>query len=464
MRWLVLVAVLAACGPKHTRSTPGGNGVPWASSGIDWSKPPGVADTPAAVPAITERKVGDVRVLVVENHRLPFVAITAVNLEAGGRADNYPHPGLAGLTLDVLTEAAPAHPGIRLDSSIATDYASVQVVAKRDDAAKAGALLVDMLRKPVFDAALVDRVRARRVSVLHEREARQRTIAGQAFDGTVFFGHPYRLPADGMADDVAKLSFVQVLGFHTEAYGPNVLTLVIVGDVNAATVDAIAGGFNGWKGGPRTTLPAIAIPRFPPKLSYVDIPGAKETVALVGVQGQKAGEATQVAADVENTLVGGGPGSRLDKKLEDELKITTGAGASFWRGQYAGSWSVAATFPTARTGEGLQAVLGEIANARGADASDDEIARAKQQLARALATQFETAAGTARALERMAGRRLPADWYTNYVAALPKVSAADARAAVSAMWKQPTIVVAGDWAKVKDDVGSLGYTVAPYTP
>lgn len=454
----------SACGPKHTTTTAHDDGVPWARSGIDWSKPPAVAETPTTTPPITERKVGDVRVLVVENHRLPVVAITAVNDEAGGRTDNYPHPGLASLTLEVLAEAAPAHPGIRLDTAIATDYASVQVLARREDAVRASAVIADMLRKPAFDNAVVDRVRARRVAVLRERETRQRTIAGQAFDGTVFFGHPYRLPADGTAEDVAKLTFLQVLGFHTSYYGPKQLTLVITGDVDAAAINGIAGAFAGWTAKPQPALPALAVPHFGPKLSYVDIPGATQAVVLIGAQAAKAGEPTQVAADVENVVLGGGPGSRLDAQLEQKLAITTGAGSSFWHGHYAGSWSVAATFPTKRAGEGLRAVLAEIERARSADASEAEIVRAKQMLARALVQQFETTAGTARALERMVGLRLPADWFASYLGALPMVTAADARSAVAATWKQPTIVVAGDWAALKDDLASMGYTVTPYTP
>ena len=463
MKALIVVSLaIAACGPKH--APPHDNGVPWGRSGIDWSKPPAVAETPATVPAITERKVGDIRVLVVENHRLPFVAITAVNDEAGGRTDNYPHPGLAGLTLDVLAEAAPAHPGIHLDTAIATDYASVQVVARREDAFKASALIANMLSKPVFDDKVVDRVRVRRVATLRERESRQRTIAGQAFDGTVFFGHPYRIPADGTADDVAKLTFLQVLGFHTSFYSPKQLTLVIAGDVDAAAINGIGAAFANWSAKPQPALPALAVPHFAPKLSYIDMPGATQSVVLVGAQAAKAGESTQIAADVENMVLGGGPGSRLDAQLEQKMAITTGAGSSFWRGHYAGSWSVAATFPTQRTGEGLKAVIAEIEKARGADASDAEIARAKQTLARALGQQFETTAGMARALERMVGLRLPADWFTSYLAALPGVTAADARSAVAATWKQPTIVVAGDWAKLKDDLAGMGYTVTPYTP
>ena len=321
-----------------------------------------------------------------------------------------------------------------------------------------------VLTKPVFDRGLFERVKARRVGALREREARQRTIAGQAFDGVVFAGHPYRNPAEGTAKDVEKRTLAEIEEAYRGSYGTKHLTLVIVGDVNAADVDAIAGGFAGWAEGKPYSITGATVAKVAPKLAYVDVPGAKEAVVLVGNQAQKAGEANQVAADVENTLFGGGPGSRLDRKLEDEMAITTGAGASFWRGYWAGSWSVAATFPTARASEGLRAVLEEIEKARTAAASDEEIARAKQALGRALATQFETTAGTARALERMAGLHLPADWYSKYLAALPGVTPEAARAAVSDRWAQPTIVVAGDWSKLKDEVGSLGYTVTPYVP
>ena len=93
-----LLAAIAACG---SRSTPArtDDGVPWASSAVDWSRPPARLAVPRwQPPAISELTLASgVRVLLVENHRLPLVAVSVVNTSAGGVADA---PGLASLTAD----------------------------------------------------------------------------------------------------------------------------------------------------------------------------------------------------------------------------------------------------------------------------------------------------------------------------------------------------------------------------
>ena len=93
------------------------------------------------------------------------------------------------------------------------------------------------------------------------------------------------------------------------------------------------------------------------------VPDAATTVVLVGTPSDPGGAPGQLAGDLANLMLGGGPDARLDKTLHDKLKVTLGAGSSYWRGQLAGSWSVAASFPTERTTEGLRATLDEIAKA-----------------------------------------------------------------------------------------------------
>ncbi|NVB85734.1 MAG: insulinase family protein, partial [Kofleriaceae bacterium] len=169
----------------------------------------------------------------------------------------------------------------------------------------------------------------------------------------------------------------------------------------------------------------------------------------------------RLAADVANAVLGG-IGSRLDRKLHDELAVTLGAGSSFWRGEWAGTWAVATTFRTERAAEGLRATLEVIESARTTPMTDDELASARTTLTRALAQQLETVAGTARATERVAIQPLPLTYYDTYEARLAAITPAAAQAAVQTAWAEPSIVIVGDWTKLAPALASLGLPAVTY--
>lgn len=456
MRAVLVFALVLACGPRASRPPP--SATPWASSRIDWSKPPAIAPTPLAVPPVRELSLDHIRVLVVENHRLPFVAVTAVMTTAGAREDGM-KPGLAALTAEMVRRASRG----RIETSIASDYMTARLVARTEDLGREAPLLADVLRDPAYNVDELIDARNVRVAELAEHHARPRAVAAQVFDRLVFTGHPYERPAEGTIDGVSALTSEDVRGFLASAYRPDGLTLIVAGDVDDDRLRTLTKPFAGWTAPAAPAHPSPALAAYARRLAIVDMPGADHAVVIVGRR-DATDPADRLAADVANTILGGGPGARLDHTLHDQLAVTFGAGSSFWHGQLAGSWTVASTFPTARAGEALRATLAEIEKARTADATDEEIARAKDELSRAVAGSFETNAGSERAVERLVAQGLPTDWYTTYLQRLAAISPAAARAAMQTTWSDLSIVVVGDRAKLARDLTRLGLPIEQYTP
>ncbi|HSD86888.1 MAG TPA: pitrilysin family protein [Kofleriaceae bacterium] len=456
MRAALVFALVLACGPHASRPTPAA--MPWASSGIDWSKPPAIAPTSLAVPPVRALSLDQIRVLVVENHRLPFVSVTAVMTTAGARADGA-KPGLAALTAELVRRASHG----QIETSIASDSMTARLVARTEDLDRAAPLLANVLRDPAFSADDLIDARRVRLAELAEHRARPRTVAAQVFDHLVFTGHPYEHPAEGIADGVAAVTSEDIRGFLANAYRPDALTLIVAGDVHDEQLHALTRPFADWQA-PAAPAPASpALSAYARRLAIVDMPGADQAVVLVGRR-DATSPADRLAADVANTVLGGGPGARLDRTLHDQLAVTFGAGSSFWHGQLAGSWTVASTFPTARTAEALRATLAEVEKARTTDATAEEVSRAKEELSRAIAGAFETNAGTARALERLVAQGLPADGYSTYLRQLATVTPATARAAIQSTWSDLSIVIVGDRAKLAADLTKLGLPIEQYTP
>jgi zinc protease len=467
MKHVLVMIALAACGPKQrvvARDAP----VPWDASGVDWTMPPALDEPVPFSPAIEETALGNgVRIVVLRNARLPIVAVSAVIDGAGSRADRDSF-GIAALTADMLDEGSGQRDssaiqrelelaGTHHEIRIATDAATIQLVTR--DARAIMPLLADMIRRPRFEDASVTRVRQLRLAEVAQRRDRVRTIAAQIFDRVTFGAHPYGVPAEGVATTLATLTAADLRAFWQRTYVPSAVTLIFAGDITSAEVRRLAeAGFGDWKQA-ASPSPAPSLTAFAPQLAFVEAPGAAQSVVLIGGRAAAAGDAQQLAADVASSIVGGGIGARLDRKLHEQLALTVGASASFWRGRWAGSWALATTFATDKTLTGIRAALDVIEQAR-TSMTDEELARAKADLVAAAQQSFETNAGTARALERIVAQGLPTNWYATYAARLDALTLEQVQAAAS--WRDLAVVIVGDWVKLGTQVGELGLPIVQY--
>lgn len=140
----------------------------------------------------------------------------------------------------------------------------------------------------------------------------------------LFVGHPYTNPIIGYKHDLWSLKRDSLVSFYQQHYVPNNATLVVVGDVDPSEVFALAEQKFG---------------HIPPDLNYVrqefnlpkDITSKSvaiyrdvaQPVMLLAylVPGLKAQQ--DYLIDTISWIVGSGRGSRLYKKLVDELQIAT---------------------------------------------------------------------------------------------------------------------------------------------
>jgi zinc protease len=455
MRALAILAALAACGPRTTRHH-ADERVPWASSGVDWSRPP----EPLTVarwqpPSTTELTLASgVRVRLVENHRLPIVAVTAIHTGAGGRVDTV--PGLAALTADAIASHT------SLEAAVATDYASHHVVVQTSELHRAVDELGKAIRHPELADADIVHLRDARLRVLATHRDSARTVAAQIFDRVVFGAHPYGAPAEGLPETVAKLTPELVRTFWERSYRPATTTIVLSGDVPVTTIRAqLESAFGDWKDPARPALGTAApLPAYVPQLACVDVPGATDAVVIVG--SRAGGAPGTLAQDLANALLGGGTDGVLERVLHGERAYTYGASSSFWRGLLGGSWAATATFRNDVAGDALRTMLSLVETARTHEPTAAELARVRDDFARATARSFETAASSARALQRLVVLGRPATWFAALDAELAGVAPPALPAAVSDVWRDLSVVVVGDWRKIGGALQGVGLPVVAY--
>ena len=274
------------------------------------------------------RTAGGTRVYFVASRALPMLDVQ-VDFAAGSMFDPLGKSGLAALTrgtLDLgagdLDETAIAEQladlGAQLGGGADTDRASVSLrtLTAADKLAPALAILGRVLASPRFADDIFAREQTRTVSALKEAQTRPDSIAGKAFWEALYPKHPYGRQAS--PESVAGLSRDDARAFHAQYYVAANATITLVGDLDRASAERIAGEL-------AAALPtgAAAVLPAPP----VAVKGSQKNIAhpasqahvQIGLPAIERGHPDFFPLVVGNyTLGGGGFVSRLMKEVRDK--------------------------------------------------------------------------------------------------------------------------------------------------
>ena len=108
-------------------------------------------------------------------------------------------------------------------------------------------LFADMLRKPRFEQADIDRVKGQWIAGIKQEKANPNGIARRVVPGLVYgAGHPYAVPATGSGTEaaIAGLTRADLQGYHDRALRPQDATLVVVGDTTLAEIMPVLARIN----------------------------------------------------------------------------------------------------------------------------------------------------------------------------------------------------------------------------
>ena len=471
-----LVAALASAVawiPALAAAAPTAAPAPYDKSGIaDWTKAPPPAAEPTFTPPVAKRLklANGMAVLVIENHKLPIVALRLLVPDAGAAQDPKGKAGLAAFTADLLDEGAGGLSALaiaeeedRLGASISTfagtDAGGVSVSALTKTLEPTLALVAKIVMQPTFDAKEFERVKGDRATSLALRSDRPREVVSIMLNAAIYgAGTAYGHPASGERDDVKAIAVADAVAFYKEHWNPAAMTLVVSGDVDATALAAkLDATFGAWKvTGKPPAKAQVAPAKATHRLLLADRPGAAQSDVRIGLAGLDRKDRRYYAFEVMSTTLGGGFTSRLVQRLREQLGITYGIGAGMeWRVQ-GGVFGISSAIMTKETGHGVAEVIKLVDDMAATDVSAEELEKSKQNLIRALPAQFETNASVAGSFAELALYGLPDDWYARYADNVRKVTAKDVRAAAKLIPSTKMIVaVVGDMSKVRADLDKL---------
>jgi zinc protease len=475
----------AAAATSAATSSAASSAALFATSKIaDWSKAPAPTAEPRfAPPRAKQRKLSNgMRLLVVENRKLPIVGMTLLVPGAGAAADPQDRLGLASFTADLLDEGAGDLSALAIAEEQDRLGADFEVFADTDAAAVAMRtlsktldpsieLLAKVLSQPRFDDKDVERVRGDRMTALEQRRDRPREVANLLLSGRLYGARsPYGHPVAGFAGDLRATTAADVRAFYGERWDPSKMTLVVAGDVDEQALWAkLEKTLGAWKAGavpaggrrvpPRPVTPATkpVTQLHASRLLVTDRPGAAQSDVRIGIIGPDRKDPRFFAFEVLRTTLGDGFTSRLTQRLREQLGITYNARATMdWR-IARGPFAIGTALVTDATGVGITETLGILRELATREVPAAELEKSKQNLIRALPSELETNLATSGALATLVHLGLPLDWYEHYADGVRQVTAAQVRAAAALLPASSMVVaVVGDLAKIRAALDQLG--------
>lgn len=430
---------------------------------------------PFVFPAVQRTAVGEgLDVRLVHHTAAPIVSMAAL-IRGGSSADPVERPGLAAFTADLLDDGAGALDGPGLadvlarigaeaDIEVWPDATVLTITTLARHAARAAALLADLVRRPRFADHDVERVRGLRLDRLRQMRSHAASAADRAFTREIFGRHPYGHPGIGEPSAVQAVTAAEIRGFHARTFRAANTTLVLSGDLEtAAAAHLLAEAFGDWRDAPPTAADEAATPTDPPapasRVVLVARPGASQSELRVGQVSAARRTPDYHALLLWNAVLGGQFVSRLNLNLRQAKGYTYGVRSGFDFRRDRGPFSVHTSVQTSVTGDALREIRREIEELEGArPITPAEIARAKASVGLGYPRGFETAQQVARAVVQMSLHELGPDHFEQFVPRLTAISLDEATEA-GRRHVQPdrlTSVIVGDPSQVGPQLDRLG--------
>jgi zinc protease len=440
-----------------------------------WEKPPPpVRDAPVVDAARLHRGElpNGMRVLVLEDSRLPRVEIGVVARRGAGLVAPE-QAGLADFTAELMERGAGDRDALELAAVVDNLGATLRVSADWDSMAVGASglsrdldtlfgVLVDVVRRPRFDADEAERVRAEQLAGLEKAKDSPHALVSRSFQATLYPGHPYGLPLAGTPEAVARLGPSDARDFHARVFAASNTLFFATGDLQAADVmHRVGEAFGDWPAGgvpepgPPPPTPAPAERR----IVVVDRPDLGQAQIVVGHEGISRTNPERLSAALMNTVLGsGGFSSRLMNSVRAEAGLTYSIYSHFSTRRHPGPFAVSTSTRVPEVRRVVDLVLSELSRVRSDPPSQEEVANAQSQIVGEFALSLETSSAVAGSLVDLDVHGLPEDSLDTFRGRLRALTAEDTAQAARDLVhpERAAILVVGPAEEIVSQLEDLG--------
>jgi zinc protease len=420
------------------------------------------------------RLANDMNWVLAERHGTPMMRMRW-EFRGGHANDAAGSNGVSRFTMALLTEGAGNLDAKvlrdRLDSLGADigaqstlDGCSVDMTVMKSHLDPAMKLLADVLLRPRFDPAQIEKTRRGLLGSLAHDSASPDGAVSRLLPGLVYGQeHPYASPSGGWGTEtsLAAIAREDIVAFHRDWLRPENATLIVVGDTTPEAVTSLLETHLGsWQidgeAPSPVELPPVAPPRNP-VVYLVDHPDGSQvtiTAALVLVPDVL----DTLDFGIANAILGEGFGSRVNKALRTDRGWSYGGGSSVRQSRGPGLWELSMGVQADKASEALSVLQGLISDyATGVTpATGAEVQTIKASWLRSLPKEYEKGSAVLDAVSHDVRLGHPDDYMQTYQSQLEQVTVDSVNAAARALNPNAfTWMVVGDLSRIESSVREL---------
>lgn len=421
---------------------------------------------------VSETLDNGMTVLIVPDGSVPLVTLYLV-VPGGGSVISADKAGLATITANLLTRGTESRSAQEIAATIeqiggvlftgangSTTTIFASLLSEYADVAFD--LVGDVARHPTFPENELATQRLQVLTTLQSLLSNPDAVAARVFDRIVYGDHPYGYTAT--EETIQSITREDVLAAYAAQFDPARAILVIAGDMTPDEALAHAEEtFGDWESSGEAepvTFPPLS-ERSQQTIYLVDQPDTTQTTIYLGHLGIGPDSPDRFAVQLVDHILGGGPSSRLFRKLREEEGFTYGVGSYFDTPLDRGTFVVQTSVRNQVVADALNAILDELNTLRETPPPAQELADAQAYLVGSYALRLETAEALADALVALKLAGLPLEEVETYP---QSIQAVDAQALAEAAQThlrpdQLAIVVVGDAEAIEAQLAEIAPVV-----
>jgi zinc protease len=424
---LLAIAVCLALAPNTLSAQ---QNKPWEKIPV-----PKLHDFKPHQPTRIELKNGIV-LFLQEDHELPFVS-GSVLIPSGSRDEDAAKTGLVDLygqawrtsgtakvngdALDDLLEAKAAH----IETAGDNDSTALSWDSLKGDADQVFSLAMDLLFHPKFSAEKLQLAQQQEATGIVRRNDDEGEIASRESAKLVYGANsPYtRQPELATMGSVTQ---DDLKAWHDRTIGGK-LIVSISGDFDPAAMEAkLRAAFESLPPAEPAPVRHDVFPGAKPGVSFIDKEDVNQSnVEIVGL-GTDRHNPDVPALAIMNEILGGSFASRLFQKVRTELGLAYSVGGGLGFGyDHPAEFRVMVLTKSVSTVDATKAALAEIDGLNSRPFTEEELARAKDNILNSFLFRYDTREKVLAESVRLEFYGYPADYLETYKAALEKVTVAD---------------------------------------
>ncbi len=433
----------------------------------------------AHFPPISRAKLRNgLNVVLAPRPGVPMVKMTLL-APRGFSSDPIGNAGTARLTLDVLTESTRHHTAERLAARLALlgasiyaeaslETSSVSLSALKKNLDDSLAYYYSVIAEPGFAEVDLQRLQTKQIAAIR-RELREPMSLAMRLLPNVLYGQqsPYGRPlsGNGFEKDVSELKREACVQFYNQTFTPTTATLLVTGDfTQEEMVQKLEHSLGHWN---VPTPPSVARtqpyptfrPTCPPTITFIDKPGAVQSVIVAANLAPPRDANTHIACELMNQVLGGSFTSRINMNLRENKHWTYGARSAIVSSRATRPFYVATQVQTDKTVETMQEIAKEVIDIfHERPISDSEFQQVRNAQALRLSGKWETLDHVMGSLVELVTFHLPDDYFQTAAQRAATVSCFEAQQAAlqTIQPKNLSWIIVGDRAKLEALIKASG--------